>query len=190
MCFWENMATRLPIFYPRETLELFLATLAVFLVFVGVYFPKSPQDWLVLFFLSFIIYVPHELAHKFVAQHFGFPARYFINPMFFLLTIFSASPYIPIKFIAPGAVYIHAPMIDRKTNGIISIVGPVTNIFLGLVALIAGGPRGIYIARLSGWIAFFNLLPIGPLDGGKVLRWNVFLWLVSIVVSLWMGFFV
>ncbi|MCC6004948.1 MAG: hypothetical protein LM590_11485 [Thermofilum sp.] len=184
------MSSRLPLFYPREILELFLSTLAVFFVFVGEYFPRRPLEWLVLFFLSFIIYVPHELAHKFVAQHFGFPARYSINPAFFLLTILSAIPSIPIKFIAPGAVYLYATMIDKETNGIISIAGPATNIFLGLVALIAGGPLGVHIASLSGWIAFFNLIPIGPLDGRKVLRWNMPLWLIFLAISFWMGFLI
>jgi Zn-dependent protease len=174
-------------FYPREIIELFLSTLAVFLVFEGVYFPRSILEGLV---ISFITYVPHELAHKFVAQHFGYPARYSINPAMFFLTLLSAIPYIPIKFIAPGAVYIYAIMIDKETNGIISIAGPATNIFLGFVALIGGGPLGVYIASLNGWIAFFNLLPIGPLDGLKVMRWNMPLWLIFLAISFWMGFLV
>jgi len=186
----RSMSTRLPMFYPREIIELFLSTLAVFLVFAGEYFPRSILEGLVIFFLSFIIYVPHELAHKFVAQHFGYPARYSINPEMFFLTLLSAIPYIPIKFIAPGAVYIYAIMIDKETNGIISIAGPATNIFLGLVALIGGGPLGVYIASLNGWIAFFNLLPIGPLDGLKVMRWNMPLWLIFLAISFWMGFLV
>jgi Zn-dependent protease len=186
----RSMSTRLPMFYPREIIKLFLSTLAVFLVFAGEYFPRSILEGLVIFFLSFTIYVPHELAHKFVAQHFGYPARYTINLGMFFLTLLSAIPYIPIKFIAPGAVYIYAITIDKKTNGLISIAGPATNIFLGLVALSGGGPLGVSIARLNGWIAFFNLLPIGPLDGLKVMRWNMPLWIIFLAISFWMGFLV
>ena len=32
-------------------------------------------------------------------------------------------------------------------------------------------------------LAVFNLLPIGNLDGSKVLRWNVGIWIVTIAIA-------
>lgn len=178
------------IFYPREVQELTLSTLTVFAVLAGEYFYPfySPNiiQFLRLLTLAFVIYVPHELAHKFTAQYYGYPARFSIVWEFFILTLISAIPVIPIKFIAPGTVYIYTTSfgIDRRTNGIISAAGPTTNILLGLVGLIAGGPFAKTVMNFSGWIAFFNLLPIGPLDGRKVLQWNIAVWATLLFIAL------
>ncbi|MGB9786033.1 MAG: peptidase M50 [Infirmifilum sp.] len=176
-------------FYPREVQELTLATLAVFAVIAGEYlypfYTPSFLQLLRLLTLSFVIYVPHELAHKFIAMYFGYPARFSIVWEFFLLTLISAIPVIPIKFIAPGTVYIYTgPFIDKKTDGMISAAGPATNILLGLVGMIAGGTFAKTVMNFSGWIAFFNLLPFGPLDGRKVLAWNAGVWAALMLVSL------
>ncbi|QOJ79461.1 site-2 protease family protein [Infirmifilum lucidum] len=178
-------------FYPREVQELTLATLAVFAVLAGqCFYALNTLNILRLLTLAFLIYVPHELAHKFVAQYYGYPARYSILWEFFLITLLSAIPLIPIKFIAPGTVYIYTGTgITRRENGIISAAGPATNILLGTVGLFAGGSFARIVVNYSGWIAFFNLLPIGPLDGKKVLDWNAVIWGAMIVMALFMVFY-
>jgi len=35
-------------------------------------------------------------------------------------------------------------------------------------------------AYINTWLALFNLIPFGPLDGAKIFRWNKGLWLVAI----------
>ncbi|MEZ0345706.1 MAG: hypothetical protein ABWK01_04075 [Infirmifilum sp.] len=181
------------VFYPREVLELTLATLAVFAVLASGYtfILYQPYGNFIQFLrvltLAFVIYVPHELAHKFTAEFYGYPARFSIVWEFFFLTLLSAIPFIPIKFIAPGTVYIYTSTgISKKTNGIISAAGPVTNIILGLVGLLAGGPFARTVMNFSGWIAFFNLLPFGPLDGRKVFNWSIPVWLILLLASLLM----
>lgn len=44
--------------------------------------------------------------------------------------------------------------------------------------------KALYItASVNAWVAFFNLWPIPPLDGWKVMRWNVGYWAVMIGVA-------
>ena len=86
---------------------------------------------------------------------------------------------------------------DRKTNGIISLTGPLVNIG-------AAGVSGLIYAALSAarigltingfnplawaifinlWLAAFNMIPFFILDGQKVLTWSRLLWgLVTIPI--------
>jgi Zn-dependent protease len=38
-------------------------------------------------------------------------------------------------------------------------------------------------ARINTWLALFNLIPFGPLDGAKILKWSKGIWLVSIAAA-------
>ncbi len=134
-------------------------------------------------------FILHELAHKFVAQMYGAKAEFRMWPqglamMFLFALVFG------FVFAAPGAVYIYATQISRKENGIISAAGPVTNMILAIIflmflpfAVINFGPKSIIseIALIgysvNGILALFNLIPIFPLDGSKILRWNWIAWL-------------
>jgi Zn-dependent protease len=40
-----------------------------------------------------------------------------------------------------------------------------------------------FFAYINAWLAFFNLLPIPPLDGSKMIRTNPALWLPVIAVA-------
>lgn len=140
-------------------------------------------------------FILHELAHKYTALRFGVHAEYRMWKYGLIATL--ALPIItgvlfssPILFAAPGAVYIFGENISRKHNGIISAVGPLTNIvvggfFLAIAMLFSldGFIRTIivYTAQINLWLAFFNLLPIPPLDGSKVMSWNVGAWALMIV---------
>ena len=120
----------------------------------------------------------HEFAHKVVAQRNGAWAEFRAYPLGLVMAIlFSLMGFI---FAAPGAVYIQG-MISRKQNGLISIAGPLTNLALGLAFIIPALllQTGLLANALFwiGWInlllAAFNLLPIPPLDGYKVFKWNL-----------------
>ena len=41
---------------------------------------------------------------------------------------------------------------------------------------------------INGYLAFFNLIPLGILDGAKVIKWNPLIWFVTIGVSAIMAF--
>lgn len=135
-------------------------------------------------------FVLHELAHKFVAVRFGAFARYqawgFGLGLALLMALVTRGAFV---FAAPGAVYIYSPYITRRQNGLISIAGPLTNLLLGFAFLAFGilSPRDSYAellgfsaASVNFFLGFFNMLPIPPLDGSKVLAWSWMAWLALI----------
>ncbi|MFO7872157.1 MAG: hypothetical protein R6U26_00770 [Candidatus Undinarchaeales archaeon] len=139
---------------------------------------------------SFVIIAPafvlHELGHKLTSQRFGFQAEYrmWTQGLLFalLITIMSGGSFI---FVAPGAVYFGGG--TRKASlehtAKIGISGPLVNLMLagvfGSIAVITSGTIGMigsYGAYVNAWLAIFNLIPFGPLDGEKILKWNKKVW--------------
>ncbi len=133
-------------------------------------------------------FIFHELAHKHVALRYGAHAEFRMWKMGLMLALFTGllALFTPFKFLfaAPGAVYIYGPNITRKQNGIISIAGPITNIIIALVffLLFTFFPFGFF-GKMFGFgiiinlfLAMFNMLPIFPLDGSKVIAWDVKIW--------------
>lgn len=150
--------------------------------------------------LAFLL---HELAHKYVAQRYGCWAEFRSFDMGLVLAVVMS--LFGFVFAAPGAVMI-AGMVTPEENGRIAAAGPITNIVLALVfyavAEVARGyfaGFGITIFALSklfftfglsvnAWLAFFNLIPFGPLDGVKILTWSRPAWLVLVVVAGYLTF--
>ena len=129
----------------------------------------------------------HEMGHKFVAQRMGAWSEYRMYPMGLgLCLIFSLIGFL---FAAPGAVYI-AGRIDDKMNGKISIAGPAVNLVLGFICyglwfVTTGRVSAIFflMAHLNGFLAAFNMIPIFPLDGSKILKWNPVVFVVALALG-------
>ncbi len=147
-------------------------------------------------FLAVILcFFPHELAHRAVARHFEFYARYVVWPFGLLLALFSA--FLGFLFAAPGAVYVYPystrfafqviPM-TRRENGLISLAGPATNMLIGFLMLVlyyfTNFSLFAWIASLSFWFAVFNLIPFPPLDGSKVFAWSPKIWACAFFTAL------
>ena len=145
--------------------------------------------------LGFIL---HELGHKFTSMHYGYWAEFKLWPAGLIFALVSS--FFGFVFAAPGAVYTYTGnYLDDKTNGIISIAGPVVNIVLALVFLLIGvaiyAPahynttmQFIFIVCCLGfstnsYLAAFNLIPVWNLDGSKVLRWNILVWIITIGIA-------
>jgi Zn-dependent protease len=143
-------------------------------------------------------FVLHELAHRFVAKMFGAVAFYRGWQGGLVLMLFTS--LFGFIFAAPGAVYIYSPYLTRKQNGIISLAGPLTNFLLAILFLFIGVMMGIGITSTAGetlaeqfllygfatnmFLGFFNMIPIPPLDGSKVLSWNFAVWAVVFLIFL------
>jgi len=130
----------------------------------------------------------HEIAHKIAAQKRGLWAEFRLTLMGAVLTLFSVvSAYF--KIISPGAVMIGG-FADKEKIGRISIAGPATNIVLSgiLLALslvpVQGAWVFLYGATFNAWIAVFNLIPFGILDGFKIFAWNSKIWALAFAASL------
>ena len=141
-------------------------------------------------------FIFHELGHKFVAMHYGYYAEYELWPTGLLIALVSS--FFGFIFAAPGAVVIYSNGMEKKTNGLISIAGPIVNIVLGLIFFLILGSLGDFIytetgaivylicvlgTRINFFLAAFNLLPIPPLDGSKVMSWSIPIWLITFAIA-------
>ena len=151
----------------------------------------SISDFLLMTVLSFVTvgvaFLLHELAHKVVAIEFGQTAEFRADYGMLFMAIMTA--LIGFLFVAPGAVY-HRGRITVEQNGIIALAGPVTN--LGLATLFFPlmffpsvlGTIGHLGVVINLFLATFNMIPFGPLDGKSVIRWSKPVFWLTFGVSL------
>ena len=129
-------------------------------------------------------FVAHELAHKFTAMRYGYFAIYRMwVPGLLLALLVGLLTSGKWLFAAPGAVVILAPYSTPRESGLIGLAGPLTNAVVGCcflpLAYFGGliGEIGAWGAHVNFFLAFFNMLPIPPLDGSKVFTWSPRVWL-------------
>ena len=162
------------------------------------------------FFYSLIIvgfaFILHEeLGHKLVAQKYGCWAEYRAWPtgLFFAvaLALMSKGGFV---FAAPGAVMISNIKeselgyeyinLSYEKMGKIGIAGSVVNvilaiIFSGLTISFAAYAHIFSMAAIVNvWLALFNMIPFGPLDGAKVMQWDKRIWGAMIGICLLLMF--
>ncbi len=136
-------------------------------------------------------FVLHELAHREAAKHYGFHSEfrawYGGLAIAVGLAVVTQGQFL---FAAPGATYFVGENVSRKQNGIISVAGPVTNLIVGLILVVIGSLFTDFIQLIlvkAGLINFmfaaFNMIPLYPLDGAKVLEWKPLLWVGVILVA-------
>jgi Zn-dependent protease len=171
-------------FSKTEILHLIIGAALVTAVGMSISGFRLRPDYLAIFVSAFLI---HELAHKFLAQFYNAWAEFRVQLYGAVITAFSALPFIPFKFIAPGAVFISGSVSERR-NGRIALIGPLTNLALGagfLLAYFVFGSQILLIgARFNAWIAVFNLIPFMGLDGAKIFAWSKRLWILAMAAGI------
>ena len=176
-------------FSKREIIDLFKAWLLISIAF-SILLRESLNNNYFLIFLFVLLtaglgFLFHELAHKLIAQRFGYFAEFYaFDKMLLIAVIFSFFGFI---FAAPGAVFIHGN-INKKKNGIISLAGPMTNIILALLFFMLSisdkfSLIGNFGFRINSLLALFNMFPFFGLDGQKVFQWNKIIFTLTISIS-------
>jgi len=140
-----------------------------------------------------VAFLLHELGHKFVAQKYGYWAEFRRFDFGLILAVILS--FFGTVFAAPGAVMIDG-LITNEQNGKIAVAGPLVNIvlaglflllglFLGSFNLFAPLLQNIvgYGIGINAWLALFNMLPIPPLDGSKVISWSLPAWIGIIAIA-------
>jgi Zn-dependent protease len=144
------------------------------------------------------------MSHKLTAIKFGARANFRISKEGLMLLLVSLIIGFPI--LAVGAVFWWGEAAySTRLRGRVSAAGPISNIVLvGIFFIIEGigwiillqqidlGVLLILIGTIGVWLntflGLFNLLPIGILDGAKVLEWDGRIWLALIGTFIVIGF--
>ena len=188
-------------FTASEVRDLIIAFIVISLCFAIVNGGRNPDA--VLSILPIVMvgvgagFILHELGHKFVSMKYGYWAEFKLWPQGLIFALITS--FFGFVFAAPGAVYTYANYMTDEINGKISIAGPVVNIALALIFLaiaVAVYPSALYSETyalvfiicavgysINSFLAVFNLLPIGNLDGSKVMAWNFGIWVVTIAIA-------
>ena len=136
----------------------------------------------------------HEMAHKTMAQKNGLWAEFRLTTWGIVITFISI--FLPFRMISPGAM-----MIAGSPNGDeivkISIVGPLTNLAFSSALLAAAfyfPPAGFggmlfFASYINAFMAVFNLIPFGILDGYKIFSFNKTLWALAFIPSVALAVF-
>jgi len=174
-----------------------LLALAFGIAFSGGFRAIFDPDRLISVFLLALVgvstgFVLHELGHRFVARRFGCFAEY--KMWFTGLILAIVCSLFGFVFAAPGAVMVHPgadlrgrPTLTKQRLGLISIAGPSMNICLAVVFILLNTlyPSLVFSlgARINTWLALFNLLPFGLLDGAKIFSWDKKVWLAAVIIT-------
>lgn len=185
-------------FSEREKHDLFVAWVLISIAF-GIALKDDPM--LVGFGVYRVIllagltvgvgFLVHELAHKYVGQHYGKYAEFHASVPFLVLAVLMS--FFGFVFAAPGAVVISGYS-TRREMGHIAIAGPLSNIILAILVLPAmimfHGPFVSVLVKffysINIWLALFNMIPLWVLDGTKVLAWSKRWYFVTLGLAVWL----
>ncbi|MFP3201461.1 MAG: peptidase M50 [Sulfolobus sp.] len=191
----------------NEAVSFILAILSLAIVYIRPSYISSNPILFVLIPIATatIAIVPHEIAHRQSARNYGCASRFVLSFKGFLLTLLinliSSITGIGFVVFASGytAIMCRFGLLSQDLEGKTALAGPVTNLAIALISIIVVNSvplpplAQIFLLELfsfNSWVAFFNLIPVPPLDGFKVFRWNRMVWLVAVAFAFFLTFFV
>ncbi len=159
-----------------------------------------------IFLMSFMA---HEMAHKFVAQHYGQWSEFRMTQQGYLLSAMAILWSFPI--FGTGVVATSRAK-SLEEDGKVNLAGPLTNfiiaagIAIGMLLLVAAVGVPVvdlstilvlsilgYGLMLNAMLGAFNMIPIQPFDGATVMRWNKTVWaalMAAFIALLLFNFFI
>ena len=167
-----------------EIFYLVILTLAIGYIFSGyIKIPGLYSRWFNWNNIKFAMLVTapaiilHELGHKFVGLAFGYSSMFHIWWFGLALGIFLRIVGSPFLILAPGYVSV-SPNMPLELSAI-AFAGPFINLLLfSLAVLVLRFKRKLrrkeflfwHLTKvINMWLFIFNMIPIPPLDGSKVL---------------------
>ncbi len=157
--------------------------------------PAELRQGLILYIVLVASLSIHEWAHAFAADRLGddtprLQGRVTLNPIVHMDLLGTVIFPLVCIFLLKGGIFFgwgkpvmvnHANFTHRKRDDIITtLAGPASNVVLALLAAIAGGlvykadPNTaelfMLIIFLNVALAVFNMIPLPPLDGSRVMR--------------------
>jgi len=179
-----------------------ISALVNFVALISGPFWWVPIGMISIFLLSFI---GHELAHKFVAQHYGMWSEFRMTSMGYYLSAIAILFSVPI--FGTGTVYTSGTS-NTEHNAKTNLAGPLSNfvIAIGLVIVaiftstLVSQPvlfYAMYLIRygiiINSILGLFNMIPIQPFDGATVKNWKLSVWItltIALVSMLVIGYLV
>ncbi len=172
------------------------------------------RDGLLFFLILASSLCIHEWAHAWVADKLGDPTphnegRVTLNPaahidligtiVFPLFCIFGSSSGFFLGWARPVSVNASYFKHPGRDDTLVTFAGPLANFALTLLAAVVGAitvrifPHAAELAgrmiEVNAWLFVFNMLPIPPLDGGRILRYAVGMsWDTFTMISRWSMF--
>lgn len=122
-----------------------------------------------------VVLVVHELGHYFAFRSYGLPAR------------------LPVLVPFLGAFTIGQPPDDLEHDAYIALAGPLTGLLLASAAASIGlqfhDAFWLAIASVSAFLNLFNMVPMPPFDGGRIIAaiWPP-LWILGFVLFIGLTF--
>lgn len=191
-------------FQHREVNDLIIAGIMISLSFGillaggwGIFYRENTK-FVTAFGIAFITaglgFLLHELGHKYVAQRYYLHAEF--KAFYPMLFISLALSFFGVIIAAPGAVLISGNLTKEK-YGKISMAGPAINIILAIlfaIPLLIFNAEGFTFSdillnilrfglSINSLLAAFNMIPVMPFDGAKVLVWNKKVYAIALIVS-------
>jgi Zn-dependent protease len=166
----------------QEALELAVAVVGLAIIYS---YPLLPLFPLALLAVG-SAFVPHELAHRYVAESIGLRARFRLSPVHLASSIALCLLTMGMVKVGMAGAVVISGWATPDDEGEIALAGPLANLAVATIAACLGPASLLFtlVALVNVSLAVFNLLPVPPLDGYRVARWREEYWAGAFALSL------